>query len=539
MAGEVQQGWRVTATNVTSMSDAFDLAAEGLTFGRDPSNDVALPSERYPGVSAHHARLVLGEDGPVLEDLASRNGTLVGGEDVERRRLVHGQAFELGEGGPRFVILLDSGLDRTAVLPRTALAGAGKRRSIGTATLHAMREELGIPTAQGVDGMLRRRTRMQMLAGAVLVLVTAVAAVWIYDRLRGEDREIAALFEERERTLEERIAGSFEDFRSTVEAHTSAWRDHGERLDDARRSWEQQKAALMSESDAIEAGIRRLEAGGIQAEEELAGLRAELAEASLRLGRFDPLNLEQAKLKLVGGVERCVVLIEARKQLVSEESGAPLFIDTAGAGSAGFNFEGLGEPFSQEGSGSGFCVSADGWIVTNAHVVFKLDDASGRLPLDDEIITRVELEVVFTGSSMRHAATIEGFANTDKEDLALIRIEPFEGMPHLADFSLETPLPARGSEVFLIGFPLGTEALQEGDTVLASTFRGIVSRSVDYYLQVDAAVHPGASGGPVIDGQGRVLGVVTGMQVVDTFSSSSAIGYVIPVAEVGKLWPPR
>ncbi len=295
----------------------------------------------------------------------------------------------------------------------------------------------------------------------------------------------------------------------------------------------------MSESDAIEAGIRRLEAGGIQAEEELAGLRAELAEASLRLGRFDPLNLEQAKLELVGGVERCVVLIEARKQLVSEESGAPLFIDTAGAGSPGFNFEGLGEPFSQEGSGSGFCVSADGWIVTNAHVVFKLDDASGRLPLDDEIITRVELEVVFTGSSMRHAATIEGFANTDKEDLALIRIEPFEGMPHLADFSLETPLPARGSEVFLIGFPLGTEALQEGDTVLASTFRGIVSRSVDYYLQVDAAVHPGASGGPVIDGQGRVLGVVTGMQVVDTFSSSSAIGYVIPVAEVGKLWPPR
>lgn len=539
MAGEVQQRWRVTATNVTSMSDAFDLTAEGLTFGRDPSNDVALPSERYPGVSAHHARLVLGEDGPVLEDLASRNGTLVGGEDIERHQLVHGQAFELGEAGPRFVILLDSGLDRTAVLPRTALAGAGKRRSIGTETMHAMREELGIPSAQGVEGMLRRRTRMQMLAGAVLVLVTAAAAVWVYDRLRGEDREIAALLEERERTMEERIAGSFEDFRSTVEAHTSAWREHGARLDEARRSWEEQKAALMSESAAIEAGIRRLEAGGLQAEEELAGLRAELEEASLRLGRFDPLNLEQAKLELVGGVERCVVLIEARKQLVSEESGAPLFIDTAGSGSAGFNFEGLGEPFSQEGSGSGFCISADGWIVTNAHVVFKLDDAPGRLSLDDEIISRVDLEVVFTGSSIRHAATIEGFANTDKEDLALIRIEPFEGMPYLPDFSLETPPPARGSEVFLIGFPLGTEALQEGDTVLASTFRGIVSRSVDYYLQVDAAVHPGASGGPVIDGQGRVLGVVTGMQVVDTFSSSSAIGYVIPVAEIGKLWPPR
>ena len=74
--------------------------------------------------------------------------------------------------------------------------------------------------------------------------------------------------------------------------------------------------------------------------------------------------------------------------------------------------------------------------------------------------------------------------------------------------------------------------------MLASTFRGIVSRRVGPYLQVDAAVHPGNSGGPVIDGQGNILGVVTGMQILADGSGSSAIGYVIPVEDLDDVWPP-
>ena len=74
--------------------------------------------------------------------------------------------------------------------------------------------------------------------------------------------------------------------------------------------------------------------------------------------------------------------------------------------------------------------------------------------------------------------------------------------------------------------------------MLASTFRGIVSRTVDYYVQIDAAVHPGVSGGPVIDSKGRLVGVVTGMQTLDELSAASAIGYVIPIREVATVWPP-
>jgi len=119
-----------------------------------------------------------------------------------------------------------------------------------------------------------------------------------------------------------------------------------------------------------------------------------------------------------------------------------------------------------------------------------------------------------------------------------VKIDPFEDMPHLPSFRTEGDSPSPGSDVFLIGFPGGKTILQEGDRMLASTFRGIVSRTVDYYVQIDAAVHPGVSGGPVIDGKGKLVGVVTGMQTLDEMSSSSAIGYVIPIREVSTVWPP-
>jgi S1-C subfamily serine protease len=129
-------------------------------------------------------------------------------------------------------------------------------------------------------------------------------------------------------------------------------------------------------------------------------------------------------------------------------------------------------------------------------------------------------------------------ADQNGDDLALVKIEPFEHMPHLADFDIGVELPPPGSDVFLFGFPLGNYALQQGDTVIASTFRGILSRVVDRYLQVDAGVHPGNSGGPVTDGSGRVVGVVFSVQALPDHSAVYTIGYAIPVSEVAKVWPP-
>jgi S1-C subfamily serine protease len=126
----------------------------------------------------------------------------------------------------------------------------------------------------------------------------------------------------------------------------------------------------------------------------------------------------------------------------------------------------------------------------------------------------------------------------DDIDLALVRIDPFEGMPHLNDFNLESATPEPGGDLYLLGFPLGNFALQEGRTVIASTFRGILSRIVDGSLQVDAGVHPGNSGGPITDPLGRVIGIVTSVQATPEQTAVYTIGYGIPIADAASIWPP-
>jgi S1-C subfamily serine protease len=110
-------------------------------------------------------------------------------------------------------------------------------------------------------------------------------------------------------------------------------------------------------------------------------------------------------------------------------------------------------------------------------------------------------------------------------------------MPHLEGFTTETPPLAAGAEVYVHGFPLGKMAIQEGEKLIASSFRGILSRPVSSWLQVDAAVHPGNSGGPLTDGAGRVIGVVCRVQRIPEGSLAPDMGYVIPISAVARLWP--
>jgi putative serine protease PepD len=72
--------------------------------------------------------------------------------------------------------------------------------------------------------------------------------------------------------------------------------------------------------------------------------------------------------------------------------------------------------------------------------------------------------------------------------------------------------------------------------VFASSFRGIFSRQVGPWIQVDAAVHPGNSGGPLTDASGKVIGVVTRVQRIDESSIAPDMGYAIPVDRVAALF---
>ena len=153
--------------------------------------------------------------------------------------------------------------------------------------------------------------------------------------------------------------------------------------------------------------------------------------------------------------------------------------------------------------GSGFIISADGYVVTNNHVVQNASD--------------VEI-VLDNGKTL--AAKIVG---TDKKtDLALLKIKDAGTYPFV---QFGTKTPRVGDWVVAVGNPFGL-----GGTVTAGIVsargRDIGSGPYDDFLQIDAPVNRGNSGGPTFDATGQVVGVNTA--IFSPSGGSVGIGFAIP-----------
>ena len=134
--------------------------------------------------------------------------------------------------------------------------------------------------------------------------------------------------------------------------------------------------------------------------------------------------------------------------------------------------------------GSGFIISADGVILTNAHVVADADEVRVKL-LDHR----------------EFAAKVLG---ADKlTDIAVLKIEATE----LSAVSLAAPSPLRvGEWVLAIGSPYGFESTVTAG-VISATKRNLPGDSAVPFIQTDAAINPGNSGGPLINMRGEVVGI--------------------------------
>lgn len=167
-------------------------------------------------------------------------------------------------------------------------------------------------------------------------------------------------------------------------------------------------------------------------------------------------------------------------------------------------------PRNESALGSGFVISEDGYIVTNNHVIEKADE--------------IEIEF-FSGKRLK--AKLVG---TDpKTDLALLKVESDEPLPFVSFGNSD--LMRVGDWVMAVGNPLG-----QGFSVSA----GIVSArgrelqgTYDDFLQTDAAINKGNSGGPLFNMDGQVIGVNTA--ILSPTGGSIGIGFSMASNVVGKV----
>jgi len=168
----------------------------------------------------------------------------------------------------------------------------------------------------------------------------------------------------------------------------------------------------------------------------------------------------------------------------------------------------------ERASGSGVIVAADGYIVTNAHVV----RGSQRL--------RVEIPLATNGQSVlaRRSRTVVGeVVGLDVEtDLAVVRVQ--EQNLATVPFADSDELKA-GQLVLAFGSPLGLEnSVSLG--VVSAVARQLQPESPMIYVQTDASINPGSSGGPLVDVQGRLVGINT--LILTEAGGNEGLGFAAP-----------
>ncbi|MEM7199087.1 MAG: trypsin-like peptidase domain-containing protein [Planctomycetota bacterium] len=501
-----------------------EITPDGATLGRAPGNAVVIPDSGFPYVSSTHCRIWLIEDVPVVEDLGSKNGTLVNGRRIEQQqRLVHGDIVQVGQLGPRFAVVGAEQMDDTLAVAVPRSGTRMTRTDLTQSAIIKIKRALGVPRDVDVGSAIQTNQRRFTWVAAVvgMAVLGSAAAFWILSR---ESSAQAGRLDVINRELANKLADAESEL--TV-------------LRGQRDQWDEVRQRLETESRRLADGLERLENDAGASASELSEMQAKLADTERRLRSYDPVNLEAQRLAKVQDARRAVVYIESKTRMRHRESGDLVYVATSDDGTPEFNLSARGSPYAFEESGSGFCVSTDGWVLTNAHVVEPSPERDPTmLDITETFAPETRLFVVFSNSALRHPADKVLSVLEGTDDMALLKIEPFVGMPHLDGVDLELPVPDPGSEVYLSGFPLGRMAIQAGETVIASTFKGILSRVVGPYMQVDAAVHPGNSGGPVMDGQGRVLGVATRVQRTPEGPYTPTIGYILPVKALARVWPP-
>ena len=203
------------------------------------------------------------------------------------------------------------------------------------------------------------------------------------------------------------------------------------------------------------------------------------------------------------------------QQIYQQHADSVVKITSTFPGSTDFWGQSTGE---QQGVGSGFVVSSDGYILTNAHVVSE----SGQ--------TASDVKVTFNRDGKQTRTVAGSIVGIDQStDVALIKVDT-------AQTGALDPIPLGssagvqvGEQVVAIGNPLNLEfSLSAG--IVSATDREMQAPdggTIANGIQTDASINPGNSGGPLIDSSGKVIGI--NEQIASQSGGNEGIGFAVPI----------
>jgi S1-C subfamily serine protease len=179
-----------------------------------------------------------------------------------------------------------------------------------------------------------------------------------------------------------------------------------------------------------------------------------------------------------------------------------------------------------QGQGSGFVISENGEILTNAHVVTDAAEAGAGGPIN-------EAKEVYVQFADRNQVEAEIVGFDPFADVALLRVDP-EGL----DLH---PLPLGsiedvqvGEPVAAIGSPFGQDQSLSVGVISATerTIQGLSKFPIEGAIQTDAAINPGNSGGPLLDAEGKVIGI--DQQINTSSGGNEGVGFAVPIDVVSR-----
>jgi S1-C subfamily serine protease len=206
------------------------------------------------------------------------------------------------------------------------------------------------------------------------------------------------------------------------------------------------------------------------------------------------------------------------RDIYEREGRGVVFVEAEGVSEGPSIF---GPPNEGAATGSGFVVDRDGTILTNAHVVSGAENVT----------------VSFTEDGDPVDAEVRGV--DESTDLAVLKIDP-DDVEDLTAMPLgDSSKVAVGDPVVAIGNPFGFQRTVTTGIVSALQ-REITAPNgfrINDVIQTDASINPGNSGGPLLDANGRVIGINSQIATGGTSQGSVGIGFAVPINTAKKLLP--